>query len=260
MNLFEKGPLVTVYVPCRNYGRFLGEAVTSVRKQLYPHWELFIIDEASDDGSAAIAEHLRQQDPDRIQVILHDTPQGLQRTANKVLDLARGQYIVRLDADDWFDESALLLMVAKLESDAQLGLVYGNYFYTDSEGRVIGSERRRKLGLEDTSGLLPPHGACTMVRTRVLKSVGGYSEDVNAQDGWELWYKLVHRVKTASLEAPLFYYRQHEHSLSRDESRLLDARAKIIERASGSLHGSYVPSCLAVIPVRESYPGFEGVP
>lgn len=259
-SLYRNGPLVSVYIPCRNYGRYLSQAVASVRNQLYQNWELFIVDDASDDGSASIAEHLQRQDEDRITSISNPSPIGLQRIANWMLDLAHGRYIVRLDADDWFDESALLLMVAKLESDPQLGLVYGNYFYTDHDGQVIGVERRRQLGVEDASDYLPPHGACTMVRTRVLKAVGGYSEDVNAQDGWELWHKLVNRVKAASLEAPLFYYRQHDQSLSRDTSRLFTARSNILSKTRAKLEGSYVPSCLAVIPVKESYPDFEGVP
>ncbi len=258
--LFKNGPLVTVYTPCRNYGHYLTKAVESIRSQLYPNWELFIVDDGSDDESPAIARHLQSQDQDKIKVLTNSTPVGLQRIANKILDLANGRYIVRLDADDWFEESALLLMVTKLESDSGVGLVYGNYFYTDQEGRIIGIERRRKLGIEDVSGHLPPHGACTMVRTRVLKAVGGYSEDVPAQDQWELWYKLVHRVKTASLEAPIFYYRQHDNSMSRDHARCLSARSTILARARSRIEGSYTPSCLAVIPVRESYSHFEGVP
>jgi glycosyltransferase involved in cell wall biosynthesis len=258
--LFAKGPLVTVYIPARNYGRYLRQAIESVRQQLYPNWELFIIDEASEDETAGIAEQARREDPDRIRVITHERPEGLQRVANRVLGLARGAYIVRLDADDWLEESALLLMTAKLESDPSLGLVYGNYFYTDPDGTVIGMERRYKLGTEDVAGHVAPHGACTMVRTRALKAVGGYSEDFDAQDGWDLWHKLVHRVKAASLEAPVFYYRQHEQSMSRDNSRLLSARARIMSQARGRLDGSYRPSCFAVVPVKESYPGFEGVP
>lgn len=253
-------PLVTVYIPCYNYGRYLSQAVASVQAQLYKNWELFIVDDASNDCTAAMAEELRRQDPERIKMLFNPNPYGLQRIANRILELANGRYIVRLDADDWFDESALLLMVAKLESDPQLGLVYGNYFYTNQDGQVIGVERRRRLGEEDMGGHLPPHGACTMVRTRVLKAVGGYSEDVNAQDGWELWYKLIHRAKAASLEAPLFYYRQHEQSLSQDAGRLLKARANILAKTRAKLEGSYAPSCLAVIPVRESYPDFQGVP
>jgi glycosyltransferase involved in cell wall biosynthesis len=258
--IFADGPLVTVYIPVRNYGRYLRQAVESVRQQLYPAWELFIVDEGSEDDSAVIAEHERRRDPDRIRVVRHEQPLGLQRVANRVLGLAAGRYIMRLDADDWLDESALLLMVAKLESDPTLGLVYGNYFYADAEGCVIGRERRFKLGTEDAAGHVPPHGACTMVRTRELKAVGGYSEDVDAQDGWDLWHKLLHRVKAASLEAPLFYYRQHQDSLSRDNGRLLTARARIMSQARGRLDGSYKPSCFAVVPVKESYPGFEGVP
>lgn len=253
-------PLVTVYIPSRNYGDFLAQAIASVRGQLYRDWELFVIDDASQDLTATIAEQASRQDPERIRVIRFETPRGLQQIANHVLGIANGRYIVRLDADDWFDESALLLMVAKLESDTRLGIVYGNYFFTDRAGRVIGMERRHKLGDEDQAHHLPPHGACTMVRTRLLKAVGGYSEEVDAQDGWELWYKLSSRTIAASLEAPLFYYRQHEESLSRDADRLLKARARILARARARLEDSYVPTCLAVIPVRESYPTFEGVP
>ena len=253
-------PLVTVYIPCRNYGRFLAKCVESVFSQLYTHWELIIVDEASGDDSAAIANGYLRRFPDKIKFVQNDSPVGLQRLANRVLELANGKYMMRLDADDWLDECALLLMVSKLESAPDAGLVYGNYFYTDSSGKVLGIERRYALGEEDFSGHLPPHGACTLFRTRALKAVGGYSEDINAQDGWELWFKLFSRVGAVSLQVPLFYYRQHGASLSRDFKRLLTARSKIFNKIAESHEGCYKPSCIAVIPVKESYPGFEGVP
>jgi glycosyltransferase involved in cell wall biosynthesis len=252
-------PLVTVYIPCRNYGRFLDRALQSLKEQLYTNWELFIIDEASGDETQTVARYFQAHVSQKVEIIHNQTPVGLQKVANRILGLASGRYIVRLDADDWLEESALLLMVAKLESDPKLGLVYGNYYYTDEEGEVIGFERRHRLGDEDSSNHLPPHGACTMVRTNVLKAAGGYSEEINAQDGWELWFKLLQRTQAASLEAPIFYYRQHGNSLSRDSKRLLEARAKIFAKAR-SQSGNYKPTCLAVIPAKESYPDFEGVP
>lgn len=253
-------PLVTVYVPCRNYGRFLPEALDSVVAQLHTNWELIIVDEASDDDTLAIAERYRAQHPGRIRIIANVAPTGLQKVANTVLGLTSGKYLMRLDADDWLDECALLLMTAKLQSDPDFGLVYGNFHYVDEDGRYLGTERRRKFGIEDMSGHMPPHGACTMVNTRALKAAGGYSEEVNAQDGWDLWYRLQNRVKVAHLDAPLFYYRQHGKSLSRDSSRLLDARAEILRGARQRLEGGYTPTCLAVIPVREHYPDWQGVP
>lgn len=253
-------PLVTVYIPCRNYGRYLRQSVESVFNQLYTHWEVIIVDEASDDDSVEVAQELCRRYPEKTRLVLNQKPTGLQKLANTVLGLAKGKYMVRLDADDWFDECALLLMLAKLEATPDIGLVYGNYYYTDQNGVVLGIERRHKLGREDTVGHLPPHGACTMFRTRALKAVGGYSEDINAQDGWELWYKLYNRIGAASLDVPLFYYRQHGDSLSRDANRLLSARSRIFDRISESLKGDYKSLNIAVIPVRESYKGFEGVP
>ncbi|MES1952423.1 family 2 glycosyl transferase [Salinisphaera sp. S4-8] len=253
-------PLVTVYIPCRNYGRYLAQAVESLMCQLHVNWEAFIVDEASTDSTPAVAAALKTKDPQRLTVVRNDQPIGLQKVANSILARARGKYIVRLDADDWFDEGALLLMVAKLESNPRLGLVYGNYFYTDERGQVLGIERRHRLGVEDVAGHLPPHGACTLVRTRSLKAVGGYSEDINAQDGWELWYKLQNRVGAASLDVPVFYYRQHGASLSRDNTRLLAARARIFDKVARRLEGAYHPVTLAVIAVREDYPGVIGVP
>lgn len=253
-------PLVTVYIPCRNYGRFLERAVESVFNQLYSHWELFIIDEGSDDATADICARYATRDPDRIRIIRNEQPEGLQKVANTVLGQSRGAFIIRLDADDWFDESALLLMATKLSQNPDLGIVYGNYFYTDDNGNILGMERRHELGVEDKAGHLPPHGACTMVRTRDLKSVGGYSEDINAQDGWELWYKLTQHTRAASLNIPVFYYRQHASSLSRNTDRLLKARSRIFEAMAKKLDGGYAPAHLAVLGVRESYPGLEGVP
>jgi CMP-N-acetylneuraminic acid synthetase len=228
--------------------------------QLHTNWELIIVNEGSEDDTQTIAERYLALHPDRVRVLRNDTPVGLQKVANTVLGLANGKYLMRLDADDWLDESALLLMTAKLESDPQFGLVYGNFYYVDEDGRYLGTERRRKFGIEDTSGHMPPHGACTMVNTRALKAAGGYSEDVNAQDGWDLWYRMQSRVKVAHLDAALFYYRQHGKSLSRDSGRLLDARAEILRNARQRLDGGYTPTCLAVIPVKEDYPGWEGVP
>lgn len=256
----KNNPLVTVYIPCRNYANFLEQSINSVVNQLYTNWELFIIDEGSTDGSIKIANKYLNKFPKKLKVIKNDNPIGLQKIANNILGLSNGKYMVRLDADDWFDESALLLMVSKLENSPKAGLVYGNYYYTDENGEIIGIENRHILGEEDSSGQLPPHGACTLFRTRSLKSSGGYSESVNAQDGWDLWFKLSKKIGAVNLRAPIFFYRQHGSSMSRDENRLLNARAKIFDNFANKLDGNYIPKVLAVIPVKESYPNFEGVP
>lgn len=253
-------PLVTVYIPCRNYGRFLTDSVTSVFEQLYENWELIIVDEGSTDDTYKNALKLCQKVPERCRVIKNDVPVGLQKLANQILNQANGQYLVRLDADDWLHETALLLMVAKLERQKDAGLIYGNYYYTDEVGKVLGVEQRHSIATENPLQHFPPHGACTMFRTRSLKCVGGYLESANAQDGWDLWYKLSKRIGAINIDQPIFFYRQHNNSLSKNENRLLKARSKIFSMAAKSLDGDYKLNNIIVLPVKDSYPNFKKVP
>ena len=256
----QEQPLVTVYIPCRNYGHFLDQAAESVINQVYENWELIIIDEGSKDETSKIAQKILKQNPKKFTLKQNQKPQGLQKLANEILSFANVKYLMRLVADVWLDESALFLLVNKLESTKNAGLVYGNYYYTDPDGKILDVEFRQRIGDNDTAGQLPPHGACTLFRTRALKNAGGYSEDVNAQDGWDLWYKLADRIGATNIQVPIFYYRQHGESLSRDSKRLLQARSKIFEQISNKLEGDYKSTTLAVIPVKESYPDFVGVP
>tara|TARA_B100001059_G_scaffold81784_1_gene79836 strand:- start:9307 stop:10680 length:1374 start_codon:yes stop_codon:yes gene_type:complete len=253
-------PLVTIYIPSKNYGKFLEKSIQSVISQIYTNWELIIIDEGSSDNTKTIAKNFVKKYPSKIKFIRNNKPVGLQKIANNVLDNANGKYMIRLDADDWLNEIAIFIMVEKLENNLNAGIAYGNYFYTDENGKIIGVETRYELDIEDTAGHLPPHGACTLFETNALKKAGGYSEKVDAQDGWDLWYKLYKKIGAISLDLPLFYYRQHSKSLSNDNDRLLSARAKIFEEIRKKKKENYKPKVLAVIPVKESYPNLKNVP
>ena len=256
----KKEPLVSIYIPCKDYGEYLSNAIDSVVNQVYTNWELIIINEGSNDNTSKIARSYQKKYPNQISLIEHNKPIGLQKVANKVLDIAKGKYVVRLDADDWFHELALFAMVSKIEENPKAGIIYGNYFYTNEDGKILGIESRPQLGKEDLVGHLPPHGACTLFDKKILINEGGYFEEVDAQDGWDLWYKLFKKVEAISLDLPLFYYRQHEKSLSKDNNRLLNARAKIFEKIRKKSPQQTSPIVVAVLPVKESYPNLKNVP
>ena len=126
----KNSPLVTIYVPSRNYGKFLEKSIGSVIEQIYENWELIIIDENSEDDTELIAKKFRDNYPEKIKFIKNNKVLGLQKVANNVLENANGKYMIRLDADDWLNEVAILLMVHKLENNPDAGIAYGNYFYT----------------------------------------------------------------------------------------------------------------------------------
>ncbi len=252
-------PTITVYVVSHNYGKYLTEAVESVFAQTRTDWELIIIDDGSQDDSGPLAESLREREPGRTRVIVHSTPWGLQKSANEAIRLAHGKYIIRLDADDYLDENALLALAHHLDTHDKTALVYPSYVYVDEEGNQLGVEHRWRLGLDTVVFDQPAHGACTMVRKRVLKAIGGYDEANNRQDGYELWLKVINRYEVAQLTTPLFYYRQHASSLSSDRTELLRARAQIkralVERNSGAVS----PRILAIVSAKNTYSDMPNV-
>jgi Glycosyltransferases, probably involved in cell wall biogenesis len=251
-------PKVTVYIPCHNYGHYLREAVDSMLRQLYPSWELLLINDGAIDDSAEIMDAYQAEHPDRIRVFHFEDNKGLSRCANFALENARGDYIMRLDADDYLDSSALLVMATHLDNHPEVDLLYPNYTYVDQQGNYIGTEMRKKLGVDTEVFDLPGHGACTMVRKRVIKSIGGYSRDLVAQDGYELWLKVLKGYTVDNVETPLFFYRQHGSSLSRNREKIMDARMSIMRNATEN-NGQVKPRVGAIIPVKNSYPEIPNI-
>ena len=252
-------PRVSVYIPCHHYGRFLDGAIRSVFDQTYRDWELIVIDDGSTDETQGVAQDWAVRHPDRVRVLRNPASRGLQACANMAIEAAIGDYVIRLDPDDFFDESALLVLATYLEEHPEVGLVYPNYTYVDEHGTYLGVEYRKKIGSEAKLLDLPSHGACTMVRKRLLKSVGGYDERYDAQDGHELWLKVLHRSQVANVSTPLFFYRQHSGSISRDEGRLLSARRQIKKGLASRQGGGVSPRAVAIIPAKNTYRYFPNL-
>jgi len=246
-------PGITVYITCYNYGRYLSQAIESVLAQTRTDWELIIINDCSEDDTDRIAARYQAAYPDRIRVICNAQAQGLLVSANQALREALGQYVMRLDADDYLDENALLVMAHHLDQHPDVALVYPNFTYVDRSGNFLGVEQRKRVGTEAKLLDLPALGAGTMVRNRVLKCVGGYDERYDRQDSYELWMKVVNRFQVANVPTPLFFYRKHDESLTRDEAKLLETRARI-KRAHVQRNGGPVsPRVVAVIGAKNTY-------
>lgn len=236
---------ITVYITCFNYAAYVAQAIESVLHQTFQDFELVIIDDGSTDGSRSVIEQYR--DHAKIRLIFQQN-KGLNATNNVAIQKAQGKYIVRLDADDYFEPEALGVMHAILESDNQLGLVFPDYYYVDTEGFRTGSHRRHFFDDEVTLYDQPAHGACTMVRLEYLKKLGGYDEAFSCQDGFELWIKFITFHKVTNISRPLFSYRQHYTSLSSNQDNILATRRKIKRKFTKQHLKS--PDTLGIIPVR----------
>lgn len=248
-------PLVTVYITNYNYEKYIQKAIESVLSQTLQNYELFIIDDGSTDNSKTIIEDYRGVD--KISIIYQQN-KGLNITNNVAMRAANGKYLMRLDADDFLEKEALEKMSLALENDEQLGLVFPDYYYVDSEGNRTGIEQRHNFEKEVSLYDQPAHGACTMIRLQFLKQLGGYNESFTCQDGYDLWIKFVTHHKVSNINQPLFSYRRHGQNLTTDEERILKTRKEI--KSLFVKQNFITPSTIGIIPVRTTYVGKANLP
>lgn len=241
-----KAPLITVYITNYNYGKYLEQAIKSVLDQSFCDFELLIIDDGSTDDSREIIGCYEEVDNVRV---FYQHNQGLPRTNNLALKQARGKYITRLDADDFFTPDALFKLVSKIDSDPDLVAVWPDYFEIDADGQMIRRVSRHNFDIDVTLFDQPAHGACTMFRVDALEQMGGYDESLSRQDGFDLWLRLIKIYKVSNVSECLFYYRRHAESLTGNEAMLLQTRATILRKAAASAQEKE-PVVLAIVPVR----------
>ena len=236
-------PKVSVYITAYNYGKYLKKSIDSVIDQTLTNWELIIINDGSTDETEKI---LQDYENDEKIIIINQENKGLNISNNIALRLAKGPYIMRLDADDYLAIDALEKLTAYLDSNLDKDLVYPNYFEVDDQDNILSEVILRpveELNLLD----MPAHGACTMFRTKVLKMLGGYIEDYSCQDGYELWLRFIQNHTPGNLESKLFYYRQHPNSLSKNKEKILKTRMKIKEDFIKRNTDGQIPKVTAIV-------------
>tara|TARA_B100000780_G_scaffold102373_1_gene71556 strand:+ start:9209 stop:10615 length:1407 start_codon:yes stop_codon:yes gene_type:complete len=245
-NKSSNNPLVTVYVTNFNYANYIEQSIESVLAQTYKNFELIIIDDGSTDNSREIINHYIENT--NIRVIFQEN-KGLIASNNIAVKAAQGKYIMRLDADDYLDDNALLVLVNAIEKSDDMALIFPDYYYVNADGQVTGQERRHDFQANVTLLDQPAHGACTLIRRNSLLEVGGYSPEFTCQDGWDLWLKLTENYSVGNVNLPLFYYRKHDTNLTNDTDRLLETRAEIYKSHAKRTKRPHL-KVIAVLPTR----------
>lgn len=127
--------MISIIVPVYNTEKYIKECIKSVLCQTYTIWELLLIDDGSTDKSGDICEEYAQKDK-RIKVI-HQKNQGVSAARNTALDNATGDYIMFLDADDFWCESTALEKLILTATNHNVDLVRGEYKRINEQGREL---------------------------------------------------------------------------------------------------------------------------
>jgi hypothetical protein len=224
-------PLVSVVLPVHNGERYLAAAIDSVLAQTHRELELIVLDDGSTDGSAAIAASCR--DP-RVVLVRNERNLGLVPTLNKGLELARGDFVARMDADDVAEPTRLARQVARFAADASLVALGTAIDFIDAEGRPVGVPRRQVQGAALLRWRLL-RGTCVYHPTLMLHRAragtdAGYSQDFPHAEDYELLLRLSRDHAVDNLPEVLLHQRVHAGSVSaryRDAQRDAAARALV---------------------------------
>lgn len=115
----EIAPTVSVIVPVYNGERFLAEAIESILAQTYPSYEIIVIDDGSTDRTREIVLSYPEIK------YLYQTNAGTAAARNRGIEMARGEYLAFLDADDLWMPGKLAIQIAAFEADPTLEMVGG---------------------------------------------------------------------------------------------------------------------------------------
>jgi len=130
-------PTVSVILPVYNGGIFLADAISSILNQTYKDFELIVIDDGSTDRTAEVLDHFRKQD-DRVRLISRPN-RGLVASLNEGIDMARGRFIARMDADDISYPNRLERQLQLLQCDPDLDLVAARAILIDENNQITGA-------------------------------------------------------------------------------------------------------------------------
>lgn len=231
MSAADRGeaPAVTVLLPVHDGEAFVAEAVSSILAQTFRDFELLVIDDDSQDRSAEIVAGF---DDPRIRLVRNEGRMELIRTLNRGLDLARGKYVARMDADDVSLPQRLAQQVAFLDANAAVGAC-GSWVQTLCDGggnvwRFPESSEDIRCRLLFDAALAHP-SVC--LRRAAFEAAGlRYDESARHAEDYDLWARASDAFPLANLACVLLRYRVHGGSVSQRHRAEQSATVARIQR------------------------------
>jgi len=205
-----------------NNEQYVGRAIRSCLKQTMPklQFEVIVVDDASTDNSHAVIETFG----DRVTFIQLDENVGVAEASNIGIRNALGKYVMRVDADDYINEHAVLFLTEILDKNPDIGFVYGDHFRVDRDENVL-----ERVDIR-TPDLLFRHGAGILFRKSHLEHIGLYDKSLRNAEDYDLLKRYIKNWDGFHLPLPLYRYRRHDTNMTNNE----EERKRWEERADAN--------------------------
>lgn len=180
---------VSIVMAAYNEETNIENAIKSIQEQTYKNWELVIIDDGSTDGTAKLIDQFSNEDK-RIKQFKNDKNYGLAVSLNKGIANSTGEFIARMDADDFSFPNRLSLQIEYMDKNPNVVVLGGGAIYTDShkEVSVLMPEMHKEILklIWKTSPFIHPS---VIMRAAFIKKMGGYSESLRRAQDYDLWFR-----------------------------------------------------------------------
>lgn len=207
--------LVTVLMPVFNAEKYVAEAIESILNQTYDNFEFLIINDGSTDKSEDIILSYKDS---RIVYIKNQRNIRLVATLNKGIRMAKGKYIMRMDADDISVPDRMQKQVLYMEHDPKVG-VCGSFLSVFGETINPYISKRPEDDANIRASLLVQnslgHPNVTIRKSVMIENNIWYDEKFYRMEDWGLWVSLMPFCEFHNIQEPLLYYRYVTTSESR---------------------------------------------
>lgn len=240
-----KPELISVLMPFYNPGAFLKPAIDSILNQSYPHFELILVNDGSNDQSEEIVTSF---DDPRIIYIKNDINLGLIASLNKAIKRSGGKFLARMDADDLAISERFELQLDYFISHPETVVIGTDYY-------LLNGNRKKRLRSDDESEFLKANllfstSFChpTVMINKELVPELLYEENFKYAEDYRLWTKLAKAGKFTNLQIPLLLYRHNANQVSnRYRHEQLAVSAEIRKSYCGELGFRFEPAQLEAL-------------
>ena len=188
---------VSIIIPVYNGQEFISRCLRSLLDQSYPKdkFEIIVIN----DGSSDLTEYALSQFGESITVINNSKNKGLPQSLNTGIKIANGEYLVRVDSDDYVNTNYIAFLLQYLNENPHYDAIACDYYQVDENEVIV----KRENCLEN------PIGCGIIFSCKHIKEINLYDEEMKFNEEKDLRIRFEKKYKVGRLELPLYRYRQH---------------------------------------------------
>ncbi len=250
-------PKVSILMPVYNVSAYLGEAVNSILRQTFTDFELIILNDGSTDQTEDI---ILSFSDDRIRYIKNEHNSGLIFTLNKGIDMARAEWLARMDGDDISDPERIEKQWLYINDHPGTKVLATRVRLIDEQGTPKGRWKEDELMISPSAirAFLPKNNCIAhpsiMINTGLIRQYRYDKSQLHTED-YDLWLRLAaDKIQIHKIGEPLLYHRIHTSSVTRNDQenvflKLARTKFRFIIKAvkNGKLNGFVVRTFLYAI-------------